>query len=127
MASATSPRDLSLNRFMRVGYGYAFLFDFCLAYAIYTALFSLEGLGVDQIGILLAFWSVTAVILELPSGALSDWLDRRLLLVIAPLFKALTFGVWALADGNFWLYGLGFLFWSIGQALYSGTFEALLY
>jgi MFS family permease len=121
----TAPAPLS--RFLGAGYAYAFLFDFCFAYAIYTALFSLKGLTVTEIGILIAFWSAAAIVLELPSGALSDWFDRRVLLAIAPLVKALTFVVWAIADGNFWLYGLGFLFWSIGQALYSGTIEAVLY
>lgn len=121
----TAPAPLS--RFLGAGYAYAFLFDFCFAYAIYTALFSLKGLTVTEIGILIAFWSASAIVLELPSGALSDWFDRRVLLALAPLVKALTFVVWAMADGNFWLYGLGFLFWSIGQALYSGTIEAVFY
>lgn len=106
---------------------YAFLFDFMLCYAIYTALFELKGLSNTQIAALIAFWSATAVVLEVPSGALSDRFDRRWLLVIAPLAKLLTFVCWGIADGNFWLYGLGFLFWSIGSALYSGTGEALLY
>ena len=117
----------SLRRFLGVYYAYVFLFDFMLAYAIYTALFALEGISVAEIGILLAFWSASAIVLEMPSGALSDHFDRRVLLVVAPLLKALTFVCWGVANGNFWLYGLGFLFWSAGQALQSGTREALLY
>ncbi len=116
--SSTSGSDL--RRFLGVYYAYRFLFDFMLAYAIYTALFELEGLSVSEIGVLLAFWSASAIVLEMPSGALSDHFDRRVLLVAAPLAKALTFVCWAVAAGNFWLYGLGFLFWSLGQALYSG-------
>jgi MFS family permease len=121
------PATRGLRRFLAGYLGYVFLFDFMLAYAIYTALFQLQGLSLAEIGILLAFWSASAIVLELPSGALSDHFDRRWLLVAAPLVKALTFIVWALADGNFWLYGLGFLLWSGGQALFSGTKEALLY
>ncbi|MGB3338526.1 MAG: MFS transporter [Devosia sp.] len=117
----------SLRRFLGVYYAYVFLFDFMLAYAIYTALFVLEGISVAEIGVLLAFWSASAIVLEMPSGALSDHFDRRTLLVVAPLLKALTFICWGVAGGNFWLYGLGFLFWSAGQALQSGTREALLY
>jgi predicted MFS family arabinose efflux permease len=116
-----------LRRFLTIYYAYVFLFDFMLAYAIYTALFALEGLGIGEIGILLAFWSASAILMEMPSGALSDHFDRRVLLVVAPLLKALTFVCWGVAAGNFWLYGLGFLFWSAGQALQSGTREALLY
>src|SRR5690606_39543321 len=57
----------------------------------------------------------------------SDHVDGRALLVLAPLAKALTFVLWGVADGNFWLYGLGFLFWSLGQAWQSGSREALLF
>ncbi len=113
-----------LGRFLGLYYAYAFLFDVMLAYAVYTALFELHGLSVSEIGLLLAFWSASAIVLEMPSGALSDQFDRRLLLVLAPLAKALTFVCWGLAAGNFWLYGLGFLCWSLGQALQSGSREA---
>ncbi|MHA6299248.1 MFS transporter [Devosia sp. CAU 1758] len=118
---------MSLRRFLGIYYAYAFLFDFILAYAFYTALFELEGLSLTEIGLLLAFWSATAIIFEMPSGALSDHFDRRWLLVAAPLFKALTFLLWIVATGNFWLYALGFLFWSLAQALQSGSREALLF
>ena len=123
MSSSSS----DLRRFLGLYYAYAFLFDFILAYAFYTALFQLEGLSLTEIGLLLAFWSATAIVLEMPSGALSDHFDRRWLLVSAPLFKALTFLLWIAAAGNFWLYALGFLFWSLAQALQSGSREALLY
>ena len=116
-----------LRRFFWLYYAYAFLFDFILAYAFYTALFELEGLSLTEIGLLLAFWSATAIVLEMPSGALSDHFDRRWLLVAAPLFKALTFLLWIVAAGHFWLYALGFLFWSLAQALQSGSREALLF
>ena len=116
-----------LKPFLTAYYGYAFLFDFILAYAIYTAYFELNGLSFFEIGALLAFWSGAALVLEIFTGALSDWLDRRWLLIAAPLFKLLTFACWALADGNVWIYGAGFGFWSLAGALYSGTGEALLF
>ncbi len=118
---------MPLRRFLGLYYAYAFLFDFILAYAFYTALFALEGLSITEIGMLLALWSAAAIVLEMPSGALSDHFDRRWLLVAAPLFKCLTFLLWIAAAGNFWLYALGFLFWSLAQALQSGSREALLY
>jgi MFS family permease len=67
------------------------------------------------------------MVFEIPSGALADYWSRKKMLVIAPLIKALCFAVWFLADGNFYLYALGFLFWSIGSSFVSGTTEALLY
>lgn len=115
------------RRFLTVYYGYVFLFDFVLCYAIYTAYFELNGLSYAQIGVLLAFWSGSALVLEIFTGALSDWLDRRWLLIAAPAIKIATFVCWALADGNLWLYGLGFACWSLAGALVSGTGEALLH
>lgn len=127
MPPASLSDPAGMRRFLGAYYGYVFLFDCMLAYAVYTALFELRGISVAEIGALLAFWSASAIVLELPSGALSDHFDRRVLLVLAPLVKALTFVCWGVANGNFWLYGLGFLCWSAGQALQSGTREALLY
>ncbi|WP_297104919.1 MFS transporter [uncultured Devosia sp.] len=126
-ATPRSDSSHALRRFLGLYYAYAFLFDFILAYAFYTALFELEGLSFAEIGLLLAFWSATAIMLEMPSGALSDHFDRRWLLVAAPLFKTLTFLFWILAAGSFWLYAAGFMFWSLAQALQSGSREALLY
>ncbi|MBL1421195.1 MAG: MFS transporter [Alphaproteobacteria bacterium] len=117
----------SFSRFLKIIYVYCFLFDFIICYAIYAAFFTLSGISILDIGLLLAFWSGSAIILEVFSGALSDWLDRSWLLIAAPLLKIGTFICWALADGNFWVFGFGFLFWSAGQSLYSGTLEALLY
>lgn len=103
------------------------LYDFIFAYAIYNVLFSIRGLSVFQISILFSWWALTAMILEIPSGALADYWSRKKMLILAPLLKSICFILWFFADGNFYLYGLGFLFWNFGSAFVSGTSEALLY
>lgn len=103
------------------------LYDFIFAYAIYNVLFSIRGLSIFEISILLAFWALTKLLFEIPSGALADYWSRKKLLVIAPIIKSLCFVIWFFANGNFYLYALGFLFWSLGSSLVSGTTEALLY
>ncbi len=113
--------------FLRNFYLSSSLYDFIFAYAIYNLLFSLKGLSVLQISILLAWWAFAAMVFEIPSGALADYWSRKKLLVIAPLIKLLCFFIWIFASGNFYLYALGFLFWSLGSSLVSGTQEALLY
>lgn len=118
---------MPLPRFLRAYYAYVFLIDFILGYAIYTAYFSLSGLGIWDIALLFIFWSIVAAIFEIPSGALSDHLDRRWLLIAAPLIKAGAFALWAVANGDFALFALGFLVWSFSGSLVSGSKEALLY
>ncbi len=113
--------------FLRNYYLSSALYDFIFAYAIYTVLFSIHGLSPFQISLLLAWWSFTSLLLEVPSGALADYWNRRKLLIIAPLVKSLCLLAWYFADGDFYVYGLGFLFWSIGSTFVSGTSEALLY
>lgn len=103
------------------------LFDFVLAYAFYNLLFSLRGLSVFEISILLTWWALSALVLEVPSGALADNWSRKKLMVLAPLIKAVCFIIWFFANGNIYLYGLGFLCWSIGSTFMSGTAEAVLY
>ena len=49
------PQPVPFRGFMRAYLAYVFLFDFMLAYAIYTAFFELQGISVAGIGILLAF------------------------------------------------------------------------
>lgn len=113
--------------FLRNYYLSSSLYDFVFAYAIYNVLFNIRGLSVFEISLLLSWWAFTSVILEIPSGALADYWSRKKMLVIAPIIKSLCFVVWFFANGDFYLYALGFLFWSIGSSLVSGTTEALLY
>ncbi len=117
----------SLRTLLRANYAYMFLSELKFAYAIYTAYFSLQGLSAATIGILLAVWSASTVVFELPSGALSDRFNRRTLLILSPLFKGACFVVWVLADGTEWLYGLGFVFWALSYSLMSDTKEAVVF
>ncbi|HXK50591.1 MAG TPA: hypothetical protein PKW56_08990 [Clostridiales bacterium] len=103
------------------------LYDFVFAYAIYNLLFSLRGLSVFEISLLLSWWALTAMLLEVPSGALADRWSRRKMLAAAPFIKAACFVIWYFSGSDIYLYGLGFLFWSAGSSMVSGTSEALLY
>ncbi|MBZ9638855.1 MFS transporter [Streptomyces sp. PSKA30] len=107
-------------------YGYAFLDEFVLLYPLYALLFSDTGLTVGQISFLFALWSVTAVVLEVPSGALADAVSRRLLLWLGPLLTAVGFALWVLTP-SYWAFALGFVLWGVGGALGSGALEALVY
>ncbi|WP_336084717.1 MFS transporter [Nocardia sp. SSK8] len=100
--------------------------DLLPIYALYGVLFADHGLSTAQISLLLAVWSVTAFVLEVPSGAWADTVSRRALLIASCLLQGTCFALWMIAP-SFAGFALGFVVWGIAGALESGTFEALIY
>ncbi|MEV5168797.1 MFS transporter [Streptomyces werraensis] len=118
--------DVRVRRLTTTLYGYSFLEEFVLLYPVYALLFSDAGLSVWQISSLFALWSVTAVVLEVPSGAWADAVSRRLLLVVGPLLTGAGFALWILVP-SYAAFAVGFVLWGTGGALCSGALEALVY
>ncbi|MGW2289161.1 MFS transporter [Streptomyces phaeochromogenes] len=116
----------AVRRLTATLYGYALLDDFVLLYPVYALLFSDTGLTVWQISSLFCLWSLTGVLLEIPSGAWADAVSRRLLLWFGPLLTAAGFTLWVLAP-SYWAFALGFVLWGAKGALGSGALEALVY
>ncbi|MFJ4540264.1 MFS transporter [Streptomyces tibetensis] len=115
-----------VRRLTRSLYGYAFLDDFVLLYPVYALLFADTGMSLWQISSLFALWSVTGVVLEVPSGAWADAMSRRRLLWIGPLLTATGFALWV-ALPSYGAFAAGFVLWGAGGALGSGALEALVY
>ena len=97
-----APRP-GVRRLTATLYGYAFLDDFVLLYPVYALLFADTGLSVGQISSLFALWSVTGILLEVPSGAWADAVSRRLLLWLGPLLTAAGFALWVLVP-SYWAF-----------------------
>jgi len=100
--------------------------EFIPLYALYALLFADHGLNTAQISSLLALWSVTSFLLEVPSGAWADTVSRRGLLVLSGALVAAAFTLWTAAP-SYVGFALGFVLWGVSSALESGTFEALIY
>ncbi|MEU3168655.1 MFS transporter [Streptosporangium sp. NPDC006930] len=107
-------------------YVYTFLDEFVLFYPFYALLFVDTGLSTTEISSLLAIWSVTSVVLEVPSGVWADAVSRRALLALAPLLAAAGFLLWVAAP-SYWVFAAGFVLWGASGALQSGALEALVY
>ncbi|MFF4252969.1 MFS transporter [Streptomyces sp. NPDC001663] len=126
LSPARVPAATGVRRLTATLYGYAFLDDFVLLYPVYALLFSDTGLSVWQLSSLFAIWSITGVVLEVPSGAWADAVSRRLLLWVGPLLTAAGFALWVLTP-SYWAFALGFVLWGARGALGSGALEALVY
>lgn len=95
-------------------------------YPLYALLFADTGLSDAAISALFAIWSATAVVAEVPCGALADRVSRRGVLVAAGLLQALGYALWVVAPG-FAGFAIGFVLWGVSGSLASGAFNALLY
>jgi MFS family permease len=95
-------------------------------YALYALLFAGIGLSKGEISALLAIWSLTGFLAEVPTGALADRFSRRGALVAAGLLEAAGFALWLVRPGLVG-FALGFVLWGVGGALVSGALEALLF
>ncbi|MGC5013468.1 MFS transporter [Streptosporangium sp. DT93] len=107
-------------------YGYAFLDEFVLLYPFYALLFVDTGLSTAEISSLLAIWSITSVVLEVPSGVWADVVPRRRLLALAPLPAAAGFALMVAAP-SYGAFAVAFVLWGASGALQSGALEALVY
>lgn len=104
----------------------AALGDLVPLYGAYALLFADAGLDTGAISALFVLWSLTTIVLEVPSGALADRVSRRQLLALAGLLRAAGFGLWVAAPS--WpAFAAGFVLWGAADSLSSGAFEALLY
>lgn len=95
-------------------------------YPLYALLFLDTGLSGAQVSLLFAVWSVTAVLTEVPAGALADRWSRRGVLVLGGVLQAVAFVVWTAVPSPA-AFAAGFVVWGVAGALWSGAAEALVY
>jgi MFS family permease len=107
-------------------YGMAFVDEFGPVYAVYTLWFNDNGISASQISTMFLVWAATALLLEIPSGALADRVDRRTLLASAFAIRAVGISLWLLWP-TFTGVLIGAGLWAIHSALASGTWEALIH
>ncbi|MBX6390420.1 MAG: MFS transporter [Frankia sp.] len=95
-------------------------------YPLYALLFADSGVSPARISALFALWSLTAFVLEVPSGVWADVLSRRRLVAAGPAVDAAGYALWALVP-TFWAFAAGFVLIGTGGALRSGALQALVH
>lgn len=104
----------------------AFVDEFGPLYALYTLWFSDHGITAGQTSTVFALWAAVAVVLEVPSGALADRVDRRIVIASAFALRAVGITVW-LVWPTYPGVLIGASLWALHGALASGAWEALIY
>ena len=69
-------------------------------YPLYALLFADHGLSDAAISALFALWSVTTLVLEVPSGAWADVTSRRRMLAASGALAAAAFALWVLVPAH---------------------------
>jgi predicted MFS family arabinose efflux permease len=95
-------------------------------YPLYALLFADHGLSDAAISVLFGLWSLTSLVLEVPSGAWADVTSRRRMLAASGALTAVAFALWVLVPSTA-SFAVGFVLWGAATALGSGTLEALVY
>lgn len=111
---------------IKIYYAYKLFKDTMPIYPVYMLMFQAKGLSLTQISFLLAIWSLSVVLLEIPTGVLADHWSRKNMLIIGGLCKALGYITWFFSEG-FTLFALGFILWGISESFCSGSEESLLF
>jgi MFS family permease len=86
----------------------------------------LKYMSVSEIGIIDALAFGIGVLVEIPSGLISDRLGRKLSLIIASFFQFLGSFIITISLDKFEI-AAGFIIFQIGTSLFSGTIEAFGY
>jgi hypothetical protein len=84
------------------------------------------GLSAAQISSLFVLWSLCSFVFEIPTGTLADRCPRRRLLVAGPLVTGTGFALWTWWP-SYGAFAAGFVLWSLGSSLRSGSLQALLF
>ncbi len=84
------------------------------------------GLSYLQIMILQSYFTAMILILEIPSGAIADFLGRKVGLSLSALSISAAAFTYSIIP-NFYMFVLAETLWAFGSALMSGTSDAFLY
>ena len=93
---------------------------------IFTLFLLSKGLGMTQFFILASISAVTALIMEIPTGAFSDRVSRKNSMIIGTLFLILSTFLMIISN-NFFVLIFAFVLGGVTMSFYSGTDKALLY
>lgn len=107
-------------------YGYWFFHSLIFAYVIERLFWEQRGITVIQVVYTEIFYAIAVMIFEVPSGALSDFWNRKAMMLMSAICAFLEFFILVFAY-SFWQFVLAVVIAALGKALASGTSNAIIY
>lgn len=118
--------DASLGRDLQLFHAYRFLSTSYLFIPAMVPFFHARGLSFLQIALLNTVYAFTAIVFEVPTGALADRFGRCRAMLLGSLLMALGCVV-NYGGSGFWTFALGEGMLALGMTLTSGADSAYLY
>ncbi len=118
--------ESKMKRNINLDYLFCFMKNFDIASAIWVLYMVYRGLPLWQIGLVEGIFHVTSFLFEVPSGALSDLIGRKKVIIIGRICSAVAALV-QLFSTNFIGFSIGFIISALSYNLNSGSEEALVY
>lgn len=107
-------------------YAGAFFQGFIFWYSIEKIFMKSIGFDDASIGLMIAFYSTVMLLAEIPSGILADRWSRKGVLILASLALGLSAVIGGLST-NVVTFMISTGFWGVFFALYSGTYDSIVY
>lgn len=130
MRFQTNVEILLLNRTIRGNIPKLYLIKiakwFMLFMPIVVPFYMANDLGMKDVLLLQGVYSITIVVLEIPSGYFADVLGRRKTLLLGSFFGFFGFLTYSLGHG-FWIFLIAEIVLGFGQSMISGADSAMLY
>ena len=101
-------------------------------YPVFAVIYLDFGMTLEQFAILNSIWAASIILAEVPSGALSDMIGRKKMVVAAGILMVIEMVVWGFAptsdlDLLFWILAINRILSGLAEAAASGADEALVY
>lgn len=91
---------------------------------VLSLLFIDKGASLSNISVIMGIYSLTVVLLELPTGILADVIGRKKIFCLSLIISLLGYSVILIGRGMMFLC-IGIIFYGTSRALSSGSFDAL--
>lgn len=115
-----------LRKNISISYIYNFLQQINITSAIWVLYLSFKGMSLIEIGLIESIYHLTAIVLELPTGAIADLYGKKLSLITGRIL-CIASSIIMINSSSFLGFALAFILSAASNNLNSGAAEALIY